>query len=144
MGRAVAPPVALALGACAGIGFGSQLVFFKIAGSGNLLWVMTTARAAGVSAVAITILIAALLKPSKALWRGFWLMGITAGMLDTAGNLLYIRASQLGRMDTAAVICSLYPATTILLASLVLREYPTRRQWAGMALALAAVALLSQ
>jgi drug/metabolite transporter (DMT)-like permease len=37
----------------------------------------------------------------------------------------------------------MYPAGTILLAALVLREWPTRRQFAGMALALAAVALLS-
>jgi drug/metabolite transporter (DMT)-like permease len=43
----------------------------------------------------------------------------------------------------AALVCSLYPAGTILLAALVLREWPTRRQMAGMALALAAVVLLS-
>jgi drug/metabolite transporter (DMT)-like permease len=48
-----------------------------------------------------------------------------------------------GRLDVAALVCSLYPAGTILLAAVVLREWPTRRQLAGMALALAAVALLS-
>jgi drug/metabolite transporter (DMT)-like permease len=143
-GNVHTPRSALLLGACAGVGFGSQLVFFKIAGAGNLLWVMAVARAAGVAALAITLLITALLRPAKRLWRGFWFMGIVAGGLDTTGNLLYIRASQLGRMDTAAVICSLYPAGTILLASLVLREHPTQRQWVGMALALVAVALLSQ
>jgi drug/metabolite transporter (DMT)-like permease len=41
------------------------------------------------------------------------------------------------------VVCSLYPGGTILLAALVLRELPTRRQMAGIAVALAAVALLS-
>jgi drug/metabolite transporter (DMT)-like permease len=74
---------------------------------------------------------------------GFWLIGILAGSLDTLGNLLYLRASQLGRLDVAAVICSLYPAFTILLAALVLHERPSRRQIAGMAVALAAVVLLS-
>jgi drug/metabolite transporter (DMT)-like permease len=59
------------------------------------------------------------------------------------GNLFYIRATQLGRLDVAAVVCSLYPAGTILLAALVLHERPTRRQLAGMALALGAVMLLS-
>jgi drug/metabolite transporter (DMT)-like permease len=41
------------------------------------------------------------------------------------------------------MVCSLYPAGTILLAALVLREWPTRRQFAGIGLALAAVVLLS-
>ncbi len=137
--QAVTPPAALWMGACAGVGFGSQLIFFKMAGGGNLLWIMAIARVAGASALAMVLL----LMPPKTPWRGFWRTGTLAGMLDTIGNLFYIRASQLGRLDAAAVICSLYPAGTILLASLILREHPTRRQWAGMALALVAVALLS-
>jgi drug/metabolite transporter (DMT)-like permease len=137
--ESITPRIALGMGALAGIGFGSQLVFFKMAGGGSLLWVMAAARAAGVAA----LLIALLLMPPKSPWRGFWFTGILAGLLDTAGNLLYIQASRLGRLDAAAVICSLYPAGTILLASLVLHEHPSRQQWAGMALALAAVALLS-
>jgi drug/metabolite transporter (DMT)-like permease len=138
--EAATPPAALWLGACAGVGFGSQLILFKMAGGGNLLWIMAMARLAGASALAMAVL----LMPPKSPWRGFWVIGILAGALDTAGNFFYMRASQMGRLDAAAVICSLYPAATILLASLILREHPTRRQWAGMALALAAVALLSR
>ena len=81
--------------------------------------------------------------PPKGPWQGFWQTGILAGILDTVGNLFYLRATQLGRLDVAAVVCSLYPAGTILLAALVLRERPSRRQIAGMALALGAVMLLS-
>ena len=84
-----------------------------------------------------------LVRPPKRPWKGFWQLGVLAGLLDTMGNLLYIRATQLGRLDVAAVVCSLYPAGTILLAALVLRELPTRKQLAGMALALCAVMLLS-
>lgn len=138
-GKTATPARALLLGALAGVGFGSQLILFKLAGGGGLLWVMTSARAAGV--VALALMLVAM--PPKRPWRGFWLTGIVAGTLDTVGNLFYIRAAQLGRLDVAAVICSLYPAGTILLAALVLHERPTRRQWAGMALALAAVGLLS-
>jgi len=134
-----APTKALLLGALAGIGFGTQLILFKFAGGGGVLWTMTSARAAG--SLAMVLLLIAM--PPKGAWRGFWLTGILAGILDTAGNLFYLRATMLGRLDVAAVICSLYPAGTILLAALVLRERPTRRQMAGMALALAAVALLS-
>ena len=74
--------------------------------------------------------------------------GILAGW-NRLGIAGYSRKSVLhagfptGRLDVAAVICSMYPAGTILLAGIILREHPTRRQVAGMGLALAAVALLS-
>ena len=133
------PPAALVLGALAGTGFGAQLILFRFASGGGLLWTMTSARAAGSLAMILVILAV----PPKGPWKGFWQTGILAGILDTIGNLFYLKATQLGRLDVAAVVCSLYPAGTILLAAMVLRERPTRRQMAGMALALGAVALLS-
>jgi drug/metabolite transporter (DMT)-like permease len=132
-------PAAMLLGALAGVGFGAQLILFKFASGGGMLWVMTSARAAGVLAM-LLVLVA---MPPKAPWRGFWLTGIAAGALDTIGNLFYLQATRFGRLDVAALVCSLYPAGTILLSAFVLRERPTRRQTAGIALALAAVALLS-
>jgi drug/metabolite transporter (DMT)-like permease len=136
---AATPPAALLLGTLAGLGFGAQLIFFKLAAGGSILWVMTSTRAAGVTAMLLVILV----MPPKAPWRGFWLFGILAGSLDTIGNLFYIQTTRYGRLDVAAMVCSLYPAGTILLAALVLREWPTIRQFAGIGLALAAVALLS-
>ena len=127
------------LGALAGVGFGTQLILFKMASGGGILWAMTSARVAGV----VSLLLFLAIVPPKAPWRGFWLTGILAGALDTLGNLFYIQATRFGRLDVAALVCSLYPAGTILLAALVLREWPTRRQFAGIALALAAVVLLS-
>jgi len=137
--RAATPPAALWLGALAGLGFGTQLILFKFASGGSLLWVMTSARAAGVAAMLLVLVIMPPVRP----WRGFWLFGMLAGSLDTLGNLLYMQTTRLGRLDTAAVISSLYPAGTILLAAIVLREWPTKRQFAGIAVALAAVAMLS-
>lgn len=133
------PPAALLLGALAGLGFGTQLILFKMASGGGLLWTMTSARAAGSLAMLLVIVV----MPPKGAWKGFWLPGIATGTLDTLGCLLYILATRLGRLDVAAVVCSLYPAGTILLAALVLHERPTRRQMAGMGLALGAVMLLS-
>jgi drug/metabolite transporter (DMT)-like permease len=127
------------MGSVAGLGFGAQLILFKMASGGGVLWAMTTSRVAAVAA--LLVLLAAM--PPKGPWRGFWLTGIAAATLDTLGTLLYMRTALLGRLDVAAVICSLYPAGTILLAALVLREWPTKRQMAGMALALGAVMLLS-
>jgi drug/metabolite transporter (DMT)-like permease len=132
-------PRALIYGAIAGLGFGVQLILFKLVAGGGVVWAMTAARGAGVSAMLLLLLFV----PPKAPWRGFWLFGVLAGALDTAGNLLYIEATRFGRLDEAAMVSSLYPAVTILLAALLLREKPTLRQFAGMALALAAVGLLS-
>ena len=138
-GRQGTPGLALLLGGLAGLGFGAQLVLFKLAAGGGILWIMTSARGAGVTAMLLVILFARPARP----WRGFWRYGVLAGAFDTVGNLLYIQTTRFGRLDVAAMICSLYPAGTILLAALVLRERPTLRQFAGIALALAAVVLLS-
>lgn len=143
-GAKAAPTMALLLGTLAGIGFGTQLILFKVAepaGAGvtSILAIMTVARAAGVSAL-LLVLLATRRQVSG---QDFWAPGISAGLMDTAGTLFYLGAARSGRLDAAAVICSLYPAGTILLSALVLRERPTRRQVAGMVLALGAVALLS-
>ena len=108
-------------------------VFIRRGGVGLAL------AAAGVLALVIVIIV----MPPKAAWRGFWLTGITAGTLDTLGTLFFIQATRVGRLDVAAIVGSMYPAGTILLAALVLREWPTRRQFTGIGMALAAVALLS-
>ena len=100
-------------------------------------------RPVALASFVAAMLVVLLAMPPKEPWRGFWLFGVLAGSLDTLGNLFYIQTTRLGRLDTAAMICSLYPAGTILLAALVLREWPTRRQFTGIALALFAVALLS-
>jgi drug/metabolite transporter (DMT)-like permease len=134
-----APRTALLLGALAGIGFGTQLSLFKFASSGGVLWTLTSARAAG----SISLILVLVAMPPKEKWSGFWLTGIAAGALDTIGVLFFLRATQIGRLDVAALVCSLYPAGTILLAALVLHERPSRSQFAGIALALAAVVLIS-
>lgn len=130
---------ALLLGMLSGAGFGAQLILLKFASQGGVLWAMTWTRAAGVMAL---LLVLAAMRP-KAPRDGYLWIGLFAGALDTAGNLFYILAARVGRLDVAAMVASLYPAVTILLAALMLREHPTQRQIAGMGLALAAVLLLS-
>lgn len=133
------PKKALVLGACAGVGFGAQLVLFKLAAAGGVLWALTSGRVAGVVAILLVLAVA----PPKGPRKGFWMAGTVSGGLDSIGNLFYMMSSQVGNLSVAAVISSMYPAGTILLAGIVLRERPSTRQVAGMGLALAAVALLS-
>jgi uncharacterized membrane protein len=136
---AATPRKALLLGACAGVGFGAQLILFKMAAAGGVLWALTSGRVAGSAAILLVVLS---VQP-QGQRKDFWLPGVVSGALDSTGNLFYMLASQAGRLDIAAVISSMYPAGTILLAGIILRERPTTRQLAGMGLALAAVVLLS-
>lgn len=69
--------------------------------------------------------------------------GLLAGCLDAGGNVLYLLARQHVRVDIAAVLSSLYPVSTVVLARLVTREPVGRTQWAGAAICLAAVALIA-
>ncbi len=70
-------------------------------------------------------------------------IGLLAGGLDAGGNVLYLLARQHVRVDIAAVLSSLYPVSTVVLASLVTHEPVTRTQWTGAAACLAAVALIA-
>jgi drug/metabolite transporter (DMT)-like permease len=153
------------LGAAAGVCFGALLILLKLAARGGVLWPLAYARMSSASlAVAVTLYGArtaranaektawtaasastAANSTSSTPWLGWSALALvaTTGMLDASGNSFYTLATRLGRLDIAAVLGSLYPASTILLAALLLKERTSRRQTAGMALALAAVVLIS-
>jgi drug/metabolite transporter (DMT)-like permease len=66
-----------------------------------------------------------------------------AGCLDSLANLFFLLAARSGLLSISAVIVALYPAATIVLARVVLRESISRTQWLGLATAAAGVALLA-
>jgi drug/metabolite transporter (DMT)-like permease len=68
---------------------------------------------------------------------------VTIGTMDIAANTFYAMASTEGLVSVVAVLASLYPVVTILLARLVLRERVRPAQRVGVAIALAGVALIS-
>ena len=70
-------------------------------------------------------------------------IAIVAGILDTTGSAVFVRASQIGRLDDAVVLSSLYPAITVLLARIFLREHFSRARTLGIVAALAAVPMIA-
>ena len=139
------------LGCISGICFGIYFVVLKLASSSgpaaDIAWAMAMSRITSTSLALIFCLCSALwAKPEAMVNRWSWrTLGLAAavGLLDTGGNMLYMFATRLGRMDVAAVLSSLYPAATILLAAWLLKERTTRTQTVGMVLAIGAVALIA-
>ena len=68
---------------------------------------------------------------------------LLSSVLDTIGNASYAMSARMGRLDVAAVLGSLYPGATVLLAWMFLKERVTRIQTIGILLALAAIVLLT-
>lgn len=142
-----ARPRGLGLAVMAGLCFGAMLVLMHMAAARGVLGALITMRIAS-TAVAALAGVAVWLSHKGAGGSGFpagkmLLLAMLAGVMDTTGNLFYLFASLHGRLDVAAVLSSLYPAGTMLLAAWLLKERATKSQAAGMALALAAVALIS-
>jgi drug/metabolite transporter (DMT)-like permease len=135
------------LAVAGGVGFGIYFVSLKFAGSAGVIWPLATARMGSLTVCSLLVGGMALLgksgETSFRLTRGVvaWAMG--AVLLDTSGNLLFVAATRAGRLDVASVLASLYPASTILLAAWMLRERPTVRQGVGMAVAVAAVVMIT-
>lgn len=139
------------LGCVSGVCFGVYFVLLKLASSGgpaaNIPWAMAMSRVTSTSlALAFCLWSALKAKPDAMAnrWGGrTFALAAAVGLLDTGGNVFYMFATRMGRMDVAAVLSSLYPAATILLAAWLLKERTTRTQTIGMVLAIGAVALIA-
>jgi drug/metabolite transporter (DMT)-like permease len=123
-----------------GIFFGLYFVLIHQATREAHFWPLVSARAAGTLVMlGYGLALRGPILPGRQAWR----LALLAGVLDVGGNVFYVLSSQLGRLDVAAVLGALYPALTVLLAWLLLKEHISRLQTLGILLALTAIALLT-
>ena len=127
-------------GLAAGAGFGVLFIGLNRAGSGSDLWPAVIAQLAGLAFVSVLGVARGQLRLPRG--RASWLAVLT-GVTGAGGTLCYFVATHAGLLAVTAVITSLYPASTILLARLVLGERITKIRIAGLGLAAASVALIA-
>lgn len=124
----------------AGVCFGIYLILMHRGSQNGLFWPMVSSRSSGVLVMMVyTWITRQSFVPAKPAWTSI----ILNGLLDVSGNTLYILAGHYGRMDVAAVLASLYPGSTVVLANIFLHERINRLQVQGILLALAAIVFLT-
>jgi len=137
-GRKLATGVPLAL--LAALGFGSSILGLNRVSQAGVVWGTLTLR---LTVVPIVCLAALLVRPSTARLRATLPILVAAGLFDTGANLLYGASARHGLISVVSVLGSLYPVVLVVLARFVLAERIARPQLAGVAVALAGVALIS-
>lgn len=132
-------------GVLAGFGFG--LLFFALdqAGDSAGLWPLAAGQTAAFALLCLVAWSSLSTPPDAAGATGqrWWPLAVAAGVLGSAATVLFYASTTGGLLTIAAVLTSLYPAGTILLARLVLDERISRRQGLGLALAGCAVVLIA-
>jgi drug/metabolite transporter (DMT)-like permease len=127
------------LAAIAGIGFGGFFILLGQVDSGALFvpLAVTSCSASAVALLAMAISRTRLPSPRRNP------TAVLAGVLDAAGVVAYLVAIRWIRLDVAAVLGSLYPAITVLLFRVLMKEAVNRTQWVGLAVCVAAIALIA-
>ena len=124
----------------AGVGFGLYFILMHTATRNATIWPMVASRAGGILILIVYMLL------NRQGWvpnRAAYGLMLLNGLLDIGGNLFFVLAGQAGRLDVAAVLSSLYPGSTVLLAWIFLRERLSRTQWMGIFAALVAIILFT-
>jgi drug/metabolite transporter (DMT)-like permease len=133
-------PEGIGLAVISGLGFAGFFLCMRQAGDISVLWAAGFSRVASLLATGSFVLATRQFRPFV---QSGLVLGVLAGVLDSTGSAMFVRASQTGRLDAAVVISSLYPAVTVLLARFLLDEHVSRWRMVGLLAALLAVPLIS-
>jgi drug/metabolite transporter (DMT)-like permease len=131
---------AIRLALCAAVAFGSYFLLAHIGARGGVGWLLLLAHVTSVFPILGVVLVRSAQRASPRRDLGVVAM---AGVLDFAATGLYGLANRHGQLSIVAVVGSLYPVATVLLARTVLSERVARVQALGVGLALAGVALIA-
>ncbi|MEA2452869.1 MAG: hypothetical protein QOG04_1579 [Actinomycetota bacterium] len=124
----------------AGAAFGVFFIVLDQAGDAAGMWPILSMRATSLVLVAIAMLVTRTsIAPAAGTFGGI----VLSGVLDVAANVLYLLSTQHGLLSLVAVITSMYPAATVVLARFVLKERLTRNQLFGLGLAATGVILIA-
>jgi drug/metabolite transporter (DMT)-like permease len=138
--KLVGRPAGLSMAILAGLGFGSFFIALDQIGENAVFWPLAAGRLAAGALVLTFALFRRQLMIPKVSQLGLLIL---LGFLDVGGNLFFLLAVQTGRLDVAAMLASLYPAVTAILAGLIAKEHMTRLQVFGLAIAILAIALIT-
>jgi drug/metabolite transporter (DMT)-like permease len=133
-------PEGLGMAVLAGIGFAGFYLCIHQAGDASALWAAGCSRVGSLFVTGAMVLFGRHLRAVATPVLG---IAIVAGILDITGSAVFIRAAQIGRLDDAVVLSSLYPAVTVVLARIFLHEHFSRARTIGMVAALAAVPMIA-
>ncbi len=134
------PGAGVAGGLIAGAGFALLFIGLNRAGPGSGLWPVAAAQVAELAVAAGLAAVAGGFRLPGTRPRG---LAVITGVSGSAGTILYFFATHAGFLAVTAVLTSLYPAVTIVLARAVLGERLTVLRLAGLVLAGACVALIA-
>lgn len=134
------PAVSIVFGLIAALGLGSFLLAMDHAAEGSVQWGLIAARACSVGIFTLAFL---LIRPDGELKLTDWGWLAAIGLLVLVADSFYAVASVKGVLSVVAVLSSLYPVVTILLARFHLGERLSVRQIGGIAVVLAGAAALS-
>ncbi len=137
-GRKLAAGVGFSL--IAALGFGGSLLGLNRVSQAGVVWGTLTLRLTVVPIVLVALLIT---RPSAGKLRPLLPLLVATGLFDTGANLLYGASARHGLISVVSVLGTLYPVVLVALAFVLLHERISRPQLAGVALALAGVALIS-
>ncbi len=133
-------PKGLGMAVLAGIGFGGFFIGLDQVGKSAVFWPLAAGRAAS-----LAVLLAFMGATHRHINLQHSPLGLftLTGLLDIGGNLFFLLATQIGRLDVTAVLGSLYPAVTAMVAWIAIKERMARLQVLGVGAAVLAIVMIT-